>query len=377
MTDWRFQRLFLLAVLLGTTILFLRVIRFFLVPILLAAVVASLFYPLYRWLLRRLRGRRNLSALAASVLVILVFLGPLYMVGHLVSLEALDFVRNAQDRLQELREGRGAELLSRLAESPLIKPLQLDRVDWAEMLRNFSQSAARIAANAANRTYRGAFQAILGVFAMLFTLFYFFRDGPVLVEHIRYLLPLDDAYKDAVASRFTSVARATVRGTLLIGVIQGCLGGLTLWIFGVGSPVLWGVVMAILSVIPAVGPWLVLYPAAAIQLVAGRPWMALGIVLVTVVVILNLDNLLRPRLVGQQARMHDLMIFFSTLGGIATFGAAGFIVGPVVAALWVALLESYGAEFRELLRGGGEEAGDGEEEHVAAEPEDELREGGG
>ena len=119
------------------------------------------------------------------------------------------------------------------------------------------------------------------------------------------------------------MARATVKGTLLIALVQGTLSGLTLWIFGVGSPFLWGVVATLLSIIPLVGAWLVLYPAAFIQIATGHVWQGVGILLVTVVVIVNVDNLLRPRLVGQEAGMHDLMVFFSTLGGIGMFGADG------------------------------------------------------
>jgi predicted PurR-regulated permease PerM len=162
----------------------------------------------------------------------------------------------------------------------------------------------------------------------------------------RRLSPLGEGNLEAIAKRFAAVARATVRGTLVIGLVQGSLGALTLWIFGVPSPLLWGVVMVLFSVVPLIGAKIVLVPAMVFKLATGHPWQALGIALVTFVVILNVDNLLRPRLVGQGAKMHDLMVFFSTLGGLATFGVAGFIIGPVVAAFLLALLEIYESEFR-------------------------------
>jgi predicted PurR-regulated permease PerM len=204
-------------------------------------------------------------------------------------------------------------------------------------------------ATVVNRTSRGTLEFVVLLFITLFTLFYFFRDGPRMVRKLRSLVPLDREYKNALIGRFTSVARATVKGTLLIALVQGTLSGLTLWIFGVGSPFLWGVVATLFSIIPLVGAWLVLYPAAAIQAIQGNYWQAIGIAVVTIVVIVNVDNLLRPRLVGQETGMHDLMVFFSTLGGIGLFGATGFILGPMVAALFLALLDIYSREFKDDL----------------------------
>ena len=130
---------------------------------------------------------------------------------------------------------------------------------------------------------------------------------------------------------------------------QGTFGGLTLAVFGVGHAILWGVVMVILSVIPVVGAWLVLYPAALIQILLGHTWQGVGIFLVTTIVISNIDTLLRPRVVGREAGMHDLMIFFSTLGGIAVFGIMGFIIGPVIAVFFMTLLDIYSIEFKSTL----------------------------
>src|SRR4030095_12592575 len=121
-------------------------------------------------------------------------------------------------------------------------------------------------------------------------------------------------YKNAIIARFTAVSRATVKGTLLIALVQGTLSGITLWIFGVGSPFLWGVVATLLSIIPLVGAWLVLYPAAFLQILTGHLWQGVRILIVPILVIVNVDNLMRPRLVGQETGMHDLMVFFSTLG---------------------------------------------------------------
>ena len=359
---WRFQRFFLLVALIGVGALFVYTIRIFLLPILLAAVFATLFYPLYEWILRRLGDRRVLASLLTCLLLVLGFLGPLYSVGHLVWLEARDLRDNIGQWLDEIqaRQEAGGEgwvdlltgtVTGWLEKIPLVNQLDLGSVDWSGLIQTVGREGGQLLTIVAERTGRGAFQVILLTFVTLFTLFYFFMDGQRITRRARDLIPLDPASKQAIADRFISVSRALFKGTLLIAAIQGVLGGLTLWIFGVRGAVLWGVLVGILSIIPAIGPWLVLYPAAAILLLTGQPWKALGVFLVTVVVILQLDNLLRPRLVGSGARMHDLLIFFSTLGGIAAFGPMGFIVGPVVAALFLALLEIYGEEFSGELGG--------------------------
>jgi predicted PurR-regulated permease PerM len=224
-------------------------------------------------------------------------------------------------------------------------------VNWKASLQDAASTAGSFLAVVINKTSRGTLQGVILLFTTLFTMFYFFRDGKTLLRKLRYLIPLDREYKNAIAARFSSVARATVKGTLLIALVQGTLAGLTLWIFGVGSPFLWGVVATFFAIIPLVGAWLVLYPAAFIQMATGHLGQGIGILLVTVVVIVNVDNLMRPRLVGQETGMHDLMVFFSTLGGIAMFGAMGFIIGPMIAALFLTMLDIYSEEFKEDLEG--------------------------
>jgi predicted PurR-regulated permease PerM len=137
---------------------------------------------------------------------------------------------------------------------------------------------------------------------------------------------------------------------LIIGIVQGSLGALALLIFGIKSWILWGFIMIVLSIIPVVGPWIVLIPAGLIQIFLGNIWQGIGIIIFSVIVVSNIDNFLRPRLVGQGAKLHDLVVFFSSLGGIAVFGVMGFIVGPVIASLFVSVLDIYSAEFKDQLK---------------------------
>jgi predicted PurR-regulated permease PerM len=180
-------------------------------------------------------------------------------------------------------------------------------------------------------------------------MFYFFRDGDRIVQRVMYLSPLDKRYEQMFVDRLISVARATLRGSLVVGLVQGSIGALTLWAAGAKAPLLWGVVMMFTAMIPMLGTWIILYPNAIVLYSQGHVVGGTVVVLMTALVITNVDNVIRPRLVGKRARMHDLLVFFSTLGGIAAYGIFGFIVGPIIAALLMALLEIYALEFKHQL----------------------------
>lgn len=345
----KLSRWFFIAALVLTSIVFFRMVQAFLVPLALAAVFATIFRPLYEAFARITKGRQTIAALITCFILFLGLILPLYGVAHLVTLEAIDFYNTAEAQVTRIIQEGDRGVIGRIKHSPWLSRLPIDQVNWRQGLQSAAAAAAAFAGGLLQQTSRGTLQFLVMLFMTLFTMFYFFRDGPAMVRKLRSLIPLDREYKNAIGARFTSVARATVKGTLLIALVQGTLSGLTMWIFGVGSPFLWGVVATLLSIIPLVGAWLVLYPAAAIQAITGNYWQAIGILVVTVVVIVNVDNLMRPRLVGQETGMHDLMVFFSTLGGIGLFGPTGFILGPMVAALFLALLDIYSAEFKDDL----------------------------
>jgi predicted PurR-regulated permease PerM len=336
-------RRFLAALLLVTGALFLYMIRAFLVPILLAAVFATLLYPLYRYLTRALRGRETIAALLCLVVFLVGLLVPLYAVAGLVVREAVTFYQAGEWRTWIERDS--PRFMRELQAQPFWSDLGFDRINLAELGRNAADSAGAVAANLLNNASRGTLRALINIFITLFAMFYFFVDGQAITRRLRYLSPLSEEHDTAIIQRFASVARATIRGTVVICLIQGVLGALTLWLFGVPNPLLWGAVMLVLAFVPLIGVKLVLVPAGIYQIATGNVGQGLAILIVSFVVILNVDNLLRPRLVGKDAGMHDLMIFFSTLGGFALFGATGFIVGPVIAAFLMALLEIYSREY--------------------------------
>ena len=345
----KFRRNYLLILLLLITVLFFNVIKIFVVTILLAAVFTALFYPLFEKLMEMSRNNRTSSAFACCLVLLLGLLIPIYVLADLVSGEAIDLYNTAAPKIREIIDKGDEGILGKIKENSLVQRFNLDTINWQDSFQDIAKNTGSIIATVINKTSRGTFQVITDLFITLFTMFYFFRDGDRLIKRLKYLSPLDDKHEDDLIDRFVSISRATIKGTLVIGIIQGFLGGLTFWIFGIGSPILWGVVMALLSVIPLVGSWLVLYPAAIIQLIVGNIFSGIGIILIAAIIISNVDTVLRPRLVGRDTGMHDLMIFFSTLGGISLFGIMGFIIGPVIAVFFLTILDIYAVEFKTTL----------------------------
>ncbi len=345
----RFSRYFLLVLVIAIIVLFFNMIKIFLIPIVLAAVITTLFYPFYLSLLRGTRNRRNIASFLCCFVLLIVFLIPLFFLAQIVSGEASQFYQTAEQKVREWLSPGQDGLLMRLQKYPWFQRLRLDQWNWQQALGDLFANAGTLLATIISKTSGGAFYLFANVFVTLFICFYFFRDGESMMKTIRNMVPLSDRYVDALIVRFAAVSRATIKGTVVIGLVQSTLGAITLWIFGVGSPLLWFMVMLILSFIPIVGAWLVMHPAAIIQILLGHHWQGIGIFLVTILIISNIDNVLRPRLVGQFSGLHDLIIFFSALGGIKMFGPLGVLIGPVVASFFVTLLEIYAEEFKSHL----------------------------
>jgi len=184
---------------------------------------------------------------------------------------------------------------------------------------------------------------------MLFIMFYFYIDGKRIVERLIKWSPLKDEYERILIEKFVSVSKGTLKGILVIGIIQGILGGLLFWAVGMTSPVFLGVLMVFASIIPALGTAAIWAPVAIVLLAEGRWGAAIATGVVGALVIGSVDNLVRPMLVGKDIKMHDLLVLLSTLGGLAVFGLPGFILGPVIAALFIAIWNIYEEVFADEL----------------------------
>lgn len=344
----RFHQAFLLFLVAGISLLFVLVIRPFLLAVLLAAVFAGLAHPPYRWMLRRLRGRRALAALLVIVVLLLGVAVPLAGFLTMVASESVQVSQGAGEWFRD-QAGRLADLRNFVSRIPFADRVLPEGEQLAEQFRELAGRAGpALMGNLAAAT-RGTLNFFLQLFVLLYAMFFFLKDGPDILQTILSYIPLGTTEKEEMLERFVSVTRATIKGSLLIGAIQGAAAGLAFWFVGVPGAAFWGTVMAVLSVIPAVGAALVWIPAVVYLFLIERVGAGIGLLVWCALVVSTVDNFLRPRLIGHDARMSDLLTLLSTLGGIFLFGAVGFIVGPIVAALFVTIWHIYGRTFRKWL----------------------------
>jgi predicted PurR-regulated permease PerM len=348
--DDRFRKGFLILLVVAITAAFLAMIEGFLMTILVAAIFTGLLHPIYTSLLARFGGRRPLASAATMLLGLVLIGGPLLVVVGLVTSEALRVSDNVAPRVKELinEPTALAHLMERIPFYGRIEPYR------AQILQKAGELVGSLGAflvSSLSDTTKGTVNFIFQFFMLLYTMFFLLMDGPQMLRTLLRHLPLEDHEQERMLEKFVSVTRATLRGTLVIGIIQGGLGGLAFWAVGIDGAMFWGTIMVVLSVLPVVGGALVWVPAAIVLALTGHLVQAIGLTLFCSVVVGSIDNLLRPWLVGRDTQMHDLMILFSTLGGIAFFGPIGFIVGPILAALFVTSWDIFADAFRDSLPG--------------------------
>ena len=313
--------------------------------VLWGTVMAIVFAPLYRRLSRSMRQSRNLAALATVAIILLLVILPLSPTAALLLQEASGVYGRIQSG--ELNFGRyfhqvfnglptwAANLLDRLG----LRNLGSVQEQVSTALGRASQFLAAQALNLGQNT----FDFIVSLFVMLYLLFFLLRDGDELSRRIRDAIPLRAEQRRALFSTFTTTIRATVKGSVIVAAVQGALGGLIFWMLGIHASFLWAVVMAILALLPAVGAALVWLPVALYLLATGAVWQAIILVAYGMLVIGLADNILRPILVGKDTSMPDWVVLIATLGGIAIFGVNGFVIGPVIAAMFIAAWDLFSA----------------------------------
>lgn len=308
-----------------------------------AVVLAVLFGPLQRRLALHIGGRGNLSALVTLAICLLVAILPM-------SIIMLMLVSEGSELYQRVESGElniGAYILQAKALLPDVLQWQLERVGLGN-LDSVSERIARAAlegseylATKAFAIGQNTFQFVISFFLMLYLLYFFLRDGPELARTLRLSIPLADTLKRRLQIKFTRVVRATVKGHVVVAALQGALGWLIFWFLGISNPLLWGVSMAFLSLLPVVGCGLVWGPVAIYLLLTDAIWQGVTLVLFGVLVIGLVDNVLRPVLVGRGTHLPDYLVLISTLGGLTLFGLNGFVIGPLIAALFIASWDIY------------------------------------
>lgn len=326
----------LLAATLIATYLCWLMLRPFVDVLAWATVLVILFYPVHRRLVKR-TDRPATSAIVSCVLVILVILIPLTLITLALVREFSGAAQNLQHFAAGLLDPNSpttGRVLSWI--SPYVDIEQLRNPD---AIRGHIESVSGSLARSTVGLVGGAVGAVVQVFFIIFTMYYLFRDGDRIVGALPDVLPLETAQSEEIFARTKEVIGASVYGVLVIAAVQGALGGLAFWFLGLPSPLVWGVVMTFMSLIPMAGSFVVWVPAAVYLAATGEWWKAGLLTFWGAIVIGSIDNFLRPKLVGERTKLHELLIFFSVLGGLQVFGVLGLVLGPVVLAITLALFD--------------------------------------
>jgi len=354
----------LLAVTVAALYLCWSMLRPFIDVLLWAVVLVIVFYPVHKRIERRL-GSPSWAAVLSTLLVIVTILVPLTLLTLAVVRELSGFAQSLQGGIQSLLDPNSpttGRLLQWVGQYVDVEQFRSQNQDF------FAERLKAVGETVASRTLGfvgGALGVVVDVFFVIFTMYYLFRDGEGVRAALRGALPLKRAKSHEIFVRTSEVIGASVYGVLVIAAIQGVLGGLAFWALGLPSPLLWGVVMIFLSMIPMAGAFVVWVPAALYLGVTGHVGKAIMLAVWGALVIGSVDNFLRPKLVGEKTRLHELLIFFSVLGGLHVFGVIGLVLGPVLVALTIALLD--------ILRRADDLAGESPSEQTFLEGQSELR----
>jgi len=315
----------------------------FLITIAWAMVLSITFYPLYNLFLKYIKRSWAASLLTLIAILIIIF-GPFsYIVSALT-----DEITGVYSSIEE----KGIETITNIQSYPKLQQL-LQTLASFEILKGFNlqegvvnslKSIGQYIVEHVSDVFTNVFLFVLNFVIMCLTIYYFFKDGETLTEYLKKLLPFSEEQKHKLEERVKEIVVAAVYGQITVGVAQGTLGGVAFWVLGLPSPVFWGTVMAIFSFVPLFGTLLVWAPAAVILILSGSLGKGIGLLLFGTLIISNIDNVLRPLVIGGKAKLHTLLVFFSVLGGLKFLGFLGLILGPLIAALCLSLFEIYTEE---------------------------------
>lgn len=338
----------LLFLVLFISALFLLMIRQFLMAIFLAGIFSALSQPMYKRFKKAFGGRSGIASIITILLILLVIILPLGGLLGIITTQAIKVSETVKPWVEQ--HLAKPDLLNNFIDTfPFLQKLEPYRNVILEKAGQMVTFVSRFLINSLSSVTLGTVNFLFMTVVMLYAMFFLLMDGERLIEKILYYLPLEDHDERLILDKFTSVTRATLKGTMVIGILQGGLAGIAFAVVGIPSAVFWGTIMTVLSIIPGIGSALIWVPAVIVLAAAGHAFKAIGLAAFCAVVVGSLDNILRPKLVGKDTQMHELMIFLGTLGGIMMFGVIGFIVGPIVAALFITLWEIYGAVFHDIL----------------------------
>lgn len=331
----------LLAVLIGY-LMYLIMVPFF-IPIFWAVVFVILFYPYYKWLLRRFNQKKGLCALIACASIAVFLIVPMALVGTAVANELLTLFQWAEEYMKSLttRAHRSPVFFISYIEDFLSQYIDISGLDIRSFFANSVKQAAQYAGEGMTGFIKNIGSFVFHVVLAFFTMYFLFRDGDRLFAVVKDLVPLSEPDKKKIINKNRGVISATINGGVLVGAVQGLLGGVAFWFLGIQAPVLWGFVMFLFSFLPSFGTAIVWAPAAVYLLIIGSYAKGIVLLLWGAFIIGLIDNFLRPIIVSGRTNLHPLLLFFSILGAVNAFGLIGIIAGPLILSITQAMVEIY------------------------------------
>lgn len=327
-------------VLLGlVTLLFLYLLKPFFFPLFWAVVIAAIFQPLYRRINRRL-NRPSLSTLLIFLIIAIMILLPAGVVGTLVFNESRQLYGMLSPDPKKIDLGF-QNIIGLIVDNPLAGLFNIDKFLLIEKTAEVLRSVTNYIFVHLTTLTQNTLGFLVQFAIMFYALFFFVRDGETFLRTAMRILPLGMGRERLLYNRFVATARSALKVTLIIGGIQGILGGIVFLITDVEGAVIWGLLMMIMAVVPVVGCSIIWGPAGILMLLSGQIWEGILILAFGAFVISMVDNLLRPILIGKDVEMHPLLIFLSTLGGIVLFGFSGFVIGPIITSMLLAIWDMY------------------------------------
>lgn len=346
------QEFFFFTILIGLSVAFFNIIAPFLSDIFLTLVLVILFQRPYRFLLRKFKDKTHFAAGATILLVVFSIVIPLFFVGYLVTKEATHSFTIISEKWPELRAEITQEKINTyLNDIPVLRDYteDIDIEDYKKKAEEVIAKASGYTLTLVQNTFTGLAFMLFHAFVILFLLYYMLIDGKTLLKRIQFLIPMSDAEESELFTNIKRVTDGIVINSFMFGIIEGVWGTILLVIFDVPSPVFWGFIMAIFSIIPLLGANTAMFPIAVVYLLLGDYTTGILLIVLGNGAFLISQNIIRPRVDGNKSGMHTAFVFLASLGGMFWMGIIGFLAGPLLTALFLTIWNQYGARYRTKL----------------------------
>ncbi len=349
---------FFVLVLVGLTIAFYRVLAPFVIDIFLAFILANIFWKVYLFFRKLFRERKGAASIVTVLLILIVTGGVLTFIVITLKNEIGGGVKSLKTWWPELKTRlEGVKVQGFLQRLPFLQNMKDNggAVELNKILETALSKSSNLLMQLASKSFTSISNFILHLVFTFFILFFVFIDGQKLLSRVKSLIPLGDRDTDELTRETANMTRATIISTLIIGFIEGTYGGIIFAVFGLPSPMLWGVIILFMSLIPIIGANVIIVPAGVITIVSGRYAAGIIIIALGIAGIAITQNIIKPKLLGGRSGLHPMIVLLSTLGGIAWLGLIGFLVGPMIAALFIVIWKQFGKRFHAELQSKNED----------------------